>query len=59
MNTIKMQLAKGGELEIDMTEEFLSAVRKVNSPPSEIEPTHQEIIDFIYAMFSEAINNSI
>lgn len=59
MNTIKLQLAKGSELEIDMTEEFLSAVRKVNSTPPEIEPTYQEIIDFIHATFSEAINNSI
>lgn len=59
MNTIKVQFAKGSELEVDMTEEFLSAVRKANSIPPEREPSDQEIIDFIHAVFSKAISSHI
>lgn len=55
MNTIKVQLPKGGELEVDASPQFLDLVRNSFKIPAGQDVPHQCIVDFIQQAFSKAI----
>ena len=55
MNTIKVALPKGGELEVDASPQFLDLVRDSFNIPPEADVPHEHIVDFIQQAFSKAI----
>jgi hypothetical protein len=56
MQTKKIPLKGGEELEVDVTDEFLALVRGAMGVPDLAEVSDDHIVDFIYHSFKHAVD---